>query len=207
MENAGFRYKLDPPASDPDCAVVLLHGSGRTEDDLVSFGRSVFPNGILFAPRGAIPWEDGFTFFRRMPDRRLDLDDLKHQAESLCRFIDFVFEKTGERPFLVGYSNGAIIAAETLYQNHRLSRGAILLRPLSPRHGQHFPALTGYPTLLLAGTHDERRHPSDAPYLADQLEKAGATVVLETITTGHGWAPDAADERLSRQWLYDHQTG
>lgn len=67
MENAGFRYKLDPPASDPDCAVVLLHGSGQTEDDLVSFGRSVFPNGILFAPRGAIPWEDGFTFFRRMP--------------------------------------------------------------------------------------------------------------------------------------------
>jgi phospholipase/carboxylesterase len=206
VENAGFHYKLHTPAGSPDCAVVLLHGSGRTEDDLVSFGRTVFPDGVLFALRGAVPWEDGFAFFRRKPNRQLDVDDLKHHAESLCRFIDFVFQETGQRPFLVGYSNGAIIAAETICQNNRLSRGAILLRPLSPRNGEHFPALTGYPVLLLAGAHDERRQPADAPHLADQLARAGADVELETIPTGHGWAEDAADERISRQWLLNHWT-
>ena len=209
MESAGFHYKLHvpagSPAGSPDCAVVLLHGSGRTEDDLASFGRSVFPNGILYAPRGIVPWENGFAFFRRKPDRQLDIDDLKLQAAGLCRFLEFVFQQTGQRPFLAGYSNGAIIAAETICQDRHLSRGAILLRPLSPRHGEHFPTLTGYPALLLAGAHDERRHRNDAPHLAHQLENAGAEVVLETIDTGHGWAADATDERLSRQWLLQHR--
>lgn len=201
MESAGFHYKLDIPAERPDCAVVLLHGSGRTEDDLISFGRALFPNGVLYAPRGAVPWDNGFAFFRRKPDRQLDIDDLKHQAARLCRFVTMIFQQTGQRPFLVGYSNGAIVAAETICQDRHLSKGAILLRPLSPRKDQSLPNLAGYPALLLAGADDERRHPSDAPHLAEQLRSAGADTVLETINTGHGWAEDAADEQLSRQWL------
>ncbi|AAK86908.1 phospholipase [Agrobacterium tumefaciens] len=201
MESAGFHYKLDIPAGTPDCAIVLLHGSGRTEDDLISFGRAVFPTGALYAPRGAVAWENGFAFFRRKPDRELDIDDLKHQATRLCHFVAFVFQQTGRRPILVGYSNGAIIAAETICQAHHLSKGAILLRPLSPRKDQSLPNLAGYPVLLLAGASDDRRHPSDAPHLSEQLTSAGADAVLETINTGHGWAEDAADERLSRQWL------
>lgn len=201
MESAGFHYKLDIPAGTPDCAVILLHGSGRTEDDLISFGRAVFPRSVLYALRGAVPWENGFAFFRRKPDRELDIDDLKHQATRLCGFVAFVGQQTGQRPFLVGYSNGAIIAAETICQAHHLSKGAILLRPLSPRKDQSLPDLPGYPALLLEGAKDDRRHPSDAAHLAEQLASAGADAVLETIDTGHGWAEDAADERLSRQWL------
>ncbi|MFF2321074.1 alpha/beta hydrolase [Agrobacterium sp. NPDC058088] len=201
MESAGFDYKLDIPAGTPDCVVILLHGLGRTEDDLISFGRAVFPKGVLYAPRGAVPWENGFAFFRRKPDRELDIDDLKHQATRLCGFVAFVCQQTAQRPLLVGYSNGAIIAAETICQAHHLSKGAILLRPLTPRKDQPLPSLAGYPALLLAGVNDDRRHPSDAPYLAEQLVSAGADAVLETINTGHGWAEDAADERLSRQWL------
>ncbi|WP_174020085.1 alpha/beta hydrolase [Agrobacterium fabrum] len=201
MESAGFHYKLDIPAGTPDCAIVLLHGSGRTEDDLISFGRAVFPTGALYAPRGAVAWENGFAFFRRKPDRELDIDDLKHQATRLCHFVAFVFQQTGRRPILVGYSNGAIIAVETICQAHHLSKGAILLRPLSPRKDQSLPNLAGYPVLLLTGASDDRRHPSDAPHLAEQLASAGADAVLETINTGHGWAEHAADERLSRQWL------
>ncbi|MCZ7485203.1 alpha/beta hydrolase [Rhizobium rhizogenes] len=201
MENTGFHYKLDVPTETPDCAVVLLHGSGRTEEDLISFGRATFPKGVLYAPRGAVPWENGFAFFRRRPDRQLDIDDLKHQAARLCRFVTFVFQQTGQRPVLVGYSNGAIIAAETICQDRHPSKGAILLRPLSPRSEQPLPNLAGYPILLLAGARDDRRHPSDAQHLAGQLAAAGAEVVLETIDAGHGWAEDAMDERLSRQWL------
>lgn len=137
----------------------MLHGSGRTEDDLILFGRAVFPNSVLYAPRGTVSWENGFAFFRRKPDRQLDTDDLKHRATSLCQFIDFVFHETGQRPLLVGYSNGAIIAAETICLNRNLSKGAILLRPLSPRTDQALPNLSGYPILLLAGAYDERRHP------------------------------------------------
>lgn len=141
------------------------------------------------------------SHFRRKPDRELDIDDLKHQATRLCGFVAFVCQQTAQEPLLVGYSNGAIVAAETMCQAHHLSKGAILLRPLSPRKDQPLPNLAGYPVLLLAGVNDDRRHPSDAPHLAEQLVSAGADAVLETINTGHGWAEDAADERLSRRWL------
>ena len=201
MESAGFHYKIDIPAGTPDCTIVLLHGSGRTEDDLISFGRTIFPKGVLYALRGAVSWENGFAFFRRKPDKQLDIDDLRHQAAKLCGFLTFVALQTGQKPILVGYSNGAIMAAETVCQDRRLSKAAILLRPLSPRKDQPLPSLAGYPALLLAGARDDRRHPSDAPHLASQLASAGAEVVLEMVDTGHGWAEDADDERLSRQWL------
>ena len=201
MYDDGFEYTLDSPDGTADCAVVLLHGSGRDENDLLAFGRAVFPIAVLYALRGAIPWENGFAFFRRTPDRRLDVDDLKAQAAQLCTFVDFVIQQTGQRPFVIGYSNGAIIAAELLCQDCSLLQGAILLRPLSPRRKEDLPSLTGFPVLLLAASHDERREPNDAQDLADQFVAAGADARLEIVDGGHGWAQDSADEKLSRQWL------
>ena len=99
MESAGFHYKLYMPVGSPDCAVVLLHGSGRTEEDLASFGRAVFRNGILYAPRGIVPWENGFAFFRRKPDRQLDIDDLKHQAPGFAGLSNSYFSRQGKDPF------------------------------------------------------------------------------------------------------------
>jgi len=201
MNDAGFPYELALPSGTADCVVVLLHGSGRDENDLLAFGRAVFPNAVLYALRGAVPWENGYAFFRRKPDRQIDVDDLKAQATRLCVFMDFVIRQTGQVPFLVGYSNGAIMAAEVLCQNGSIARGAILLRPLSPRRHEELPSLSGVPVLLLAAKHDERRAENDARDLADQFISAGADVRLEMLEGGHGWAEDAADEKLSHQWL------
>jgi phospholipase/carboxylesterase len=145
--------------------------------------------------------------FRRKPDRQIDVDDLKAQATRLCMFMDFVIRQTGEMPFLVGYSNGAIMAAEVLCQNGSMARGAILLRPLSSRRQEELPSLSGFPVLLLAAKHDERRAENDARDLADQFISAGADVRLEMLEGGHGWAEDAADEKLSRQWLSTKEPG
>ncbi|KQR35434.1 phospholipase [Rhizobium sp. Leaf155] len=207
MNDAGFQYELALPSGTADCVVVLLHGSGRDENDLLAFGRAVFPNAVLYALRGAVPWENGYAFFRRKPDRQIDVDDLKAQATRLCMFMDFVIRQTGQTPFLVGYSNGAIMAAEVLCQNGSLAQGAILLRPLSPRKHEELPSLSGVPVLLLAAKHDERRAENDARDLADQFISAGADVRLEMLAGGHGWAEDAADEKLSRQWLATKEPG
>ncbi|MGL4091561.1 alpha/beta hydrolase [Agrobacterium cavarae] len=207
MNDAGFQYELALPLGTADCVVVLLHGSGRDENDLLAFGRAVFPNAVLYALRGAVPWENGYAFFRRKPDRQIDVDDLKAQATRLCMFMDFVIRQTGQTPFLVGYSNGAIMAAEVLCQNGSLAQGAILLRPLSPRKHEELPSLSGVPVLLLAAKHDERRAENDARDLADQFISAGADVRLEMLAGGHGWAEDAADEKLSRQWLATKEPG
>ncbi len=207
MNDAGFQYELALPSGTADCVVVLLHGSGRDENDLLAFGRAVFPNAVLYALRGAVTWENGYAFFRRKPDRQIDLDDLKAQATRLCMFMDFVIRQTGQTPFLVGYSNGAIMASEVLCQNGSMARGAILMRPLSPRRHEELPSLSGVPVLLLAAKHDERRAENDARDLADQFISAGADVRLEMLEGGHGWAEDAADEKLSRQWLAIKEPG
>lgn len=207
MNDAGFQYELALPSGTADCVVVLLHGSGRDENDLLAFGRAVFHNAVLYALRGAVSWENGYAFFRRKPDRQIDVDDLKAQATRLCMFIDFVIRQTGQTPFLVGYSNGAIMTAEVLCQNGSLARGAILLRPLSPRRQDELPSLTGFPVLLLAAKHDERRAENDARDLADQFTSAGADVCVGMLAGGHGWAEDTADEKLSRQWLAIKETG
>lgn len=207
MNDAGFEYRLERPSGAANCVVLLLHGSGRDEQDLLAFGRIAFPNALLYAPRGAVPWENGFAFFRRTPDRQLDVNDLKAQAARLCTFIDSITQQTGQTPFLVGYSNGAIIAAEVLCQNRSLAQGAILLRPLSPRRNGEFPRLPGFPVLLLAAKHDERREPNDAQHLAAQFATAGADVRLEMLDGGHGWSEGSADETLSRQWLEQTRPG
>ncbi|MDP9570480.1 UNVERIFIED_ORG: phospholipase/carboxylesterase [Agrobacterium larrymoorei] len=207
MNDAGFQYELALPSGTADCVVVLLHGSGRDENDLLAFGRAVFPNAVLYALRGAVPWENGYAFFRRKPDLQIDVDDLKAQATRLCMFMDFVIRQTGQTPFLVGYSNGAIMAAEVLCQNGSMARGAILLRPLSPRRHEELPSLSRFPVLLLAAKHDERRAENDPRDLADQFISAGADVRLEMLEGGHGWAEDAADEKLSRQWLATKEPG
>lgn len=207
MNDAGFQYEVALPSGTADCVVVLLHGSGRDENDLLAFGRAVFPNAVLYALRGAAPWENGYAFFRRKPDRQIDVDDLKAQAARLCMFMNFVIRQTGQTPFLVGYSNGAIMAAEVLCQNGSTARGAILLRPLSPRSHEELPSLSGFPVLLLAARQDERRAKNDARDLAEQFISAGADVRLEMLEGGHGWAEDAADENLSRQWLAIKEPG
>lgn len=185
--------------------VVLLHGSGRAEDDLVSFGQAVAADSPIYALRGQVPWENGFAFFRRNPDRTLDYDDLRRRAENLCHFLQYVYEETKHRPLLVGYSNGAIIAAETVFQHPELSWGAIFLRPLSPRTEEHFPPLDGYKTLILAGDKDDRRDPSDAPSFAQRLSDADCNVQLATLDAGHGWAEKDLDIITSKAWLASSQ--
>lgn len=180
-------------------AVVLLHGSGQDETSLLEFARSACPDRELVAVRGRIPWEDGFAFFRRHPDRSLDEDDLSRGAAALRRLLVQLGGEGRRRPLLLGCSNGAIAAAATLAVDHQLAFATVLLRPLSPRPEGDFPRLDGHPVLLVSGAHDQRRDPCDGPILTEQLRRAGARVVAEHLPTGHGLT--AADEALVREWL------
>jgi phospholipase/carboxylesterase len=197
---AGFYFERYPGVAELS-SLVLLHGSGQREDSLLEFADAIAPERMVFALRGSTPWEDGFAFFRRNPDRSLDHEDLALSAVRLGEFLRFLNARSFRRPILVGYSNGAIIAAATIAKSVGLSRGAILLRPLSPFVGDIPSPLAEYPVLMLAAQADERRHQADAPLLADQLRKAGASVHAHILPCGHGL--DEQDVILSRVWLSD----
>lgn len=186
-EFAGFHYAAGrgDSAARP---LLLLHGSGRNEADLLALADQVAPRHPYMALRGGVSWEGGFAFFRRNPDRSLDYEDLALQTNKICSFIETAREHglLREVPILLGFSNGAIMAASVLRLRPDLAQTAILLRPLSPAPDAMFPPMPEHRILIVAGSHDQRRASGDALLIREQFEYAGADVSSYLLPTGHG---------------------
>lgn len=185
----------------PSAPLLLLHGSGMDEAALIPLADSVAPQRPYMALRGAVAWEDGFAFFRRNPDRSLDEVDLTRRTDELCQFIGAALQlgTLKQAPVLVGFSNGAIIAASILLRRPHLAAAAVLMRPLSPAQDVLFPSLTALPILITSGAYDQRREPGDADILEHQLANAGADVSAHVLATGHDLNQD--DIGIIRDWL------
>jgi phospholipase/carboxylesterase len=184
--------------------LVLLHGSGQDEYELLDLGNRVGIDRPCLVMRGPIIWESGYAFFRRHSDRSLDYDDLRIQTEQFADFLEQAVE-TGvlrQSPILLGFSNGAILAASVLMHRPDAIAGAILLRPLTPAPEASFPDLHRQRILLIAGAADERRAPEDAPLLQRQLQKAGAWLTAKTLPTGHTVAQE--EPEVIRSWLAEN---
>ncbi|MPR00248.1 esterase [Modestobacter sp. I12A-02628] len=179
--------------------VVLLHGSGQDERSLLTFAARACPGHPLVPVRGRIPWESGFAFFRRNPDRTLDLADLAEGAAALQELLSRLREVGHRPPILLGYSNGAIVAAAALARDATAAAGAVLLRPLTPAPNAPLPAMSACPVLLVAATHDERRKPQDARTLYEQLLTAGAAPMLVALPAGHPLT--VGDAAVVAAWL------
>ncbi|BCM84761.1 alpha/beta hydrolase [Methylobacterium indicum] len=200
-ETAGFHVVRSGAAADGRAPLVLLHGSGGSERSLTGFGQRVAGGRACLFVRGRVPWEGGHAFFRRNPDRSLDHADLAARCDEFCDLLRRLAASEGRPPLLVGFSNGAVMAAAAILDAPALSSGAVLLRPLSPRPREPFPSLDGYPVLLLGGASDARRHPSDTPILAERLRQAGARVTARVLPVGHDLDEAGEDARLTRDWL------
>jgi phospholipase/carboxylesterase len=188
----GFRYVNADNQTGAAAPLLLLHGSGGNENDLISLSESVGQNRGCLSIRGAVEWETGYAYFRRNDDRSLDYGDLTCQTSRLCEFLASAL-KMGvlkSKPVLLGFSNGAITAASILFHAPFLVAGAILIRPLSPAPEKDFPDLAGLPVFISAGEKDTRRAPDDVKLMTVQLEKCGADVTTHVLPTGHGLHDD-----------------
>ncbi|ENN89133.1 hypothetical protein RHSP_61734 [Rhizobium freirei PRF 81] len=200
-EQPEFHFVNERHADVSSPPLLLLHGSGRDETSLIPLADAIAPQRSHMALRGAVEWEEGFAFFRRNPDRSLDHADLDRQTERLCRFIGMAMERTllARPPVLLGFSNGAIMAASLLRQMPSIASAAILLRPLSPAPDADLPSMPGLPILIISGEHDQRREPGDADLVSRQFTKAGADVSAHQLPTGHDLHPD--EPKIVRDWL------
>lgn len=143
----------------------------------------------------------GHAFFRRHADRRIDEEDLAARTPVLRDFIRGMERDIGARPVVVGFSNGAIMAAAMLMSHPDLLAGAVLLRPLSPFAAPPPVDLGGVPVLVLDGAQDERRAAGDGALLAGDLRGMRAAVTHEVLPVGH--AITAQDTSMAKVWLQE----
>ena len=193
-EELGFIHRFEPGTSGD--TLLLLHGTGGDEGDLLSIGRRVAPRANLLSPRGKV-LENGMPrFFRRTAVGVFDEADLVTRAEELGQFVRAAARHYGFDPGRVralGYSNGANTAAALLLLDDSLLSGAALLRAILPIEPPHPPHLTGKPVLILAGRRDPYSSAERVEALADRLRNAGASVDLQWSLRGHDLDPTELD--------------
>jgi predicted esterase/catechol 2,3-dioxygenase-like lactoylglutathione lyase family enzyme len=202
----GFVHKYLPPAADAELAasttLLLLHGTGGDEDDLVPLGRSLLPGAGMLSPRGNVLERGMPRFFRRLAEGVFDEKDLMTRTGELAKFIDGAAATYGldrDGIVAVGFSNGANIAASLLLRNGATLRGAVLLSPMVPFEPETLPDLNGVPVFIGAGKADPIATPETAGRLAELLRRAGADVTVHWTTGGHTVTKGELD--AARAWI------
>jgi len=182
--------------------VLLLHGTGGNERDLIPLGRELDPTAALLSPRGKV-LENGMPrFFRRLAEGVFDLEDLKNRTNELADFVAAAAQHYGFAPDKVvaaGYSNGANIAASMLLLRPEILSAAILFRAMVPLVPDKQPNLSSMRVWIGAGTNDQIIPTSETKRLAELLRKAGADVTIRHFPAGHELTP--ADVEAARDWL------
>jgi phospholipase/carboxylesterase len=181
-----FAYKFEPGANSPPPPLLLLHGTGGDESDLLPLGRVMAPGAALLAPRGKV-LENGMPrFFRRLREGVFDEDDVRRRADELADFVEEARKAYRlAAPVAVGFSNGANIAAAILLLRPEALDGAILIRPMTPLRDPPKSTLSGKPVLILSGVNDPIAPRDNAARLATMLTAAGADVRHETLSASH----------------------
>ncbi len=201
-KDLGFAHRFVPAQNDDPNALLLLHGTGGDENDLLPLGRALSESAALLSPRGKV-LENGMPrFFRRLAEGVFDEEDLRNRTHELVRFIEEAsaeYDFDAKKLWAVGFSNGANIAASLLLLHPGLLAGAVLLRAMIPFEPEVIPDLAGTPVYLAAGRSDPIVPPENTERLAELLRNAGADVTLDWQPGGHRIGP--AEVEAARRWL------
>ena len=184
--------------------LVLLHGTGGTESDLLHLGHTLDPDAALLSPRGKV-LENGMPrFFRRLAEGVFDEKDLIDRTHELADFIQVAAERYGfdqSKSVAVGYSNGANIAGSILLLRPDTFQGAALLRPMVPLVPADLPELKGAPVLVAAGNFDPIVPVENARELVTLLRRSGADVTAFFENASHGLTETTLT--TAKRWLKD----
>jgi phospholipase/carboxylesterase len=191
LTTSAFIHRFAPASRPGLPPLLLLHGTGGNEEDLLPLGERLLPGAALLSPRGQVLERGMPRFFRRIAEGVFDLDDLRRRTDELADFVAAARSQYGlaSPPVAVGFSNGANIAAALLLLRPGTLGGALLLRPMVPLVPDPLPMLGGVPVQVNAGTADPIVTPEQSEALRDLLRRAGARVSLDWIPVGHSLSP------------------
>jgi phospholipase/carboxylesterase len=186
-----FAHVYEPGVS--DWTLLLLHGTGGDERDLVPLGRQLAPRAALLSPRGKVREGGMPRFFRRLAVGQLDIPDLLERTDELAAFVEAAAQTYGRdraKVVALGFSNGANIAVSLVLRHPTLLRGAALLRPMLPYEPEGDLRLAGTDVLIAAGEGDPYSSPEQTRRLAEVLEAAAARVSVHVEPgAGHNLGP------------------
>ncbi len=200
MNLSGFQYEY--VAGSAGRTLLLLHGTGGDESDLLPLGRGLDETAALLSPRGRVLENGAPRFFRRLAEGVFDEEDVIARAEELARFIEAAAQEHGREMHsvtAVGYSNGANIASAMMLLGLAKFAGALLFRPMVPLSNSPEANLGGERVLLCAGKFDPIATADQVKTLAELLRDRGADVGVVTQESGHELT--RADIEAGRDWL------
>lgn len=201
-KDLGFIHEYLPPTGGDSRTLLMLHGTGGDEHDLLGLGREIAPGAGLLSPRGKVLEGGAARFFRRFAEGVFDVKDVAFRAGELARFIEdaaTAYHFDPSRVVAVGYSNGANIAAAVLLLHPPALAGAVLFRPMLPITPETAPNLSRAKVLIRAGTQDPICRPEAARALGDALATMHGDVHVQWAPTGHGLLGE--DVSAAERWI------
>jgi len=195
-----FIHRFEPGNRLEAPPLLLLHGTGGDENDLLPLGQAIAPGSALLSVRGKVLEHGMPRFFRRLAEGVFDENDVRQRANELADFVADARERYDlTAPIALGYSNGANIAAAMLLLRPQELAGAMLLRAMVPLARPPKPDLARKPVLITSGQRDPIIPASNAAELAGQLTHSGANVQHSVLPTGHELTQ--MDVTLAKEWM------
>lgn len=202
-EDLGFVHRFVPgTGANADETLLLLHGTGGDEDNLIPLGRALLPGAAMLSPRGQVSEAGALRFFRRWREGVFDQDDLARRTDDLARFVRDAARNYGfdtSKVVAAGFSNGANIAGSLLLRHPGAVKRAVLLAPMVPFEPNPLPDLKGTSVFIGAGRADSMVPPALTERLAELLRQSGATVEIHWDNGGHAITP--AEVTAAAGWL------
>jgi len=199
----GFIHRFVPtPNAAQAQTLLLLHGTGGDENDLLPLGKVLSATANLLSPRGRVLEKGMPRFFHRLSEGVFDIPDLIQRSGELAEFVTASAAAYGFAPnrvTAVGFSNGANIAAALLLLHPGVLNRAVLLHPMTPLTPEQLPNLTGTPVFIGAGRQDPLIPPEETEKLAALLRDTGADVIVHWQPGGHTLSREEA--QAAADWL------
>ena len=202
-EDIGFIHRFVTAEDEPSAeTLVVLHGTGGDENDLIGIGQAIAPGAAILSPRGNVLENGAPRFFKRLAEGVFDPREVRARAEELARFIRAAVSKYGlnpERIFALGYSNGANVASTVMFLEPALLQGAILFRPMLVFEPGEHPDLSAAGVFISAGRMDPIVPGKSVERLVELFEASHADVTLKWQLAGHNLVP--SEVREAADWL------
>jgi predicted esterase len=197
-----YDYLYLEGSSDAKITIVLFHGTGGDENDLVPFATKIYPDAHVISVRGNVLENNYKRFFERYAEGIFNEDDIKKRAKDIadfCTEVKTIHNLEHTKFIALGYSNGANMIGGVLLLHLDIFDAAILFRGMLPLYPESTLDLKDVSVLMVNGSNDHMISHDKAIELAEILKQYGADVTHEWLPLAHQLSQNDID--IAEAWI------